>query len=411
MDVLVERVAGLDVHKDTVVAAVRTPGKGGRRDQQIRSFGTMTVDLLGLRDWLVALGVTRVGMEATGVYWKPVFYVLEEVIECWLLNAAHLKNVPGRKTDIADAAWIAQLTEHGLVRPSFVPPAPIRELRDLTRYRKAQIEERGREAQRLDKILQDAGIKLSSVASDILGKSGREMLEALVQGTRDPEVLAALARGALRKKIPDLRRALEGSFRAHHALIVGEILAKLDYLEEVIGRLSVEIDALVVPFGAELALLQTIPGVKRRAAECILAEIGPDMARFGSSAQLASWAGRCPGNNRSAGKSKSAKARKGSKWLAATLAECAESAGASKGTYLGAQYHRLRSRRGPLKARKAVEHSILVAVYNMLDRGVPYHDLGADWFLRRRPDAYARRLASQIEHLGYRVTLEPAEAA
>lgn len=411
MDVLVERVAGLDVHKDSVVACVRTPGKGGSRDQQIRSFGTMTVDLLGLRDWLLAMGVSRVGMESTGVYWKPVYYVLEDATECWLLNAQHLRNVPGRKTDVADAAWIAQLTEHGLVRPSFVPPAPIRDLRDLTRYRKAQIEERGREAQRLDKVLQDAGIKLSSVASDILGKSGREMLSALVSGTRDPDVLADLAKQALRKKIPALRRALQGNFRAHHALIVGEILAKLDYLEEVIARLSVEIDRLLAPFARELELLDTIVGVNRRAAECLISEIGVDMAQFGSSARLASWAGRCPGNHESAGRRKSGRATKGPKWLAATLSECAEAAGRSKNTYFGARFARIRGRRGHAKARKAVEHSILVAAYQVLDRKVAYHDLGADWYVKRRPDAYARRLAAQIEKLGYRVSLEPAETA
>jgi transposase len=227
MDVLVERCAGLDVHKDTVVACVRTPGKGGKRQQQVRSFGTMTADLLALRDWLIAMGVTLVGMESTGVYWKPVFYVLEDGLRCWLLNARHLRNVPGRKTDVKDAGWICQLVEHGLVRPSFVPPKPIRELRDLTRYRKAQIDERGREAQRLDKVLQDAGIKLSSVASDILGRSGRDMLFALISGTRDPEILAELARGTLRHKRPELRRALEGRFVSHHRLIVERILAKL----------------------------------------------------------------------------------------------------------------------------------------------------------------------------------------
>lgn len=411
MDVVVERCAGLDVHKDTVVACVRTPGRGGHRTEEIRTFGTMTVDLLALRDWLVAWAVTRVGMESTGVYWKPVFYVLEDSVECWLLNARHLRNVPGHKTDVADAAWICQLVEHGLVRASFVPPQPIRELRDLTRYRKAQIEERTRESQRLDKVLQDAGVKLSSVASDILGKSGRDMLDGLVAGTRDPEVLAELARGRLRTKIPTLREALTARFSAHHALLVGEILAKLDYLEEAIGRLSVEIDRLVTPFEAELALLDTIPGINRRNAEGILAEIGADMARFGSSARLASWAGMCPGNYESAGKSKSGRTRKGSKWLRTYLAEAAEAAGRTKTTYLSAQFARLRGRRGHAKARKAVGHSILVAAYHVLERQAPYQDLGADWFAKRRPEAHARRLAHQIEALGYRVTLELTDAA
>jgi transposase len=411
MDVVVERCCGLDVHKDTVVACARTPGAGGRREQQTRTFGTMTNELLALRDWLVAMGVSLVGMESTGVYWRPVFHLLEDAMECWLLNARHLRNVPGHKTDVKDAEWICQLVEHGLVRPSFVPPKPIRELRDLTRYRKAQIEERGREAQRLDKVLQDAGVKLSSVATDILGKSGRDMLEALVRGTRDPEVLAELARGRLRSKLPALREALTGRFSTHHALLVGEILAKLDYLDEAIGRLSVGIDRLIAPFEAEVGLLDTIPGVDRRTAEALIAEIGVDMGRFGSSARLASWAGMCPGNHESAGKRKSGKTPKGSKWLGAHLAEAAEAAGRSKGTYLGARFGRLRGRLGHAKARKAVAHSILVAAFHILDRGVPYHDLGADWFARRRPEAHARRLARQIEALGYRVSLEPLRAA
>lgn len=411
MDVVVERCCGIDVHKDTVVACVRTPGRGGRRDQETRTFGTMTNELLALRDWLVAIGVTLVGMESTGVYWRPVFHLLEDAMECWLLNARHLRNVPGKKTDVKDAEWICQLVEHGLVRPSFVPPRPIRELRDLTRYRKAQVEERGREAQRLDKVLQDAGVKLSSVATDILGKSGRDMLEALVSGTRDPEVLAELARGRLRVKLPALREALTGRFDAHHALLVGEILAKLDYLDEAIGRLSAGIDRLIAPFAPEVALLDTIPGVDRRTAEALVAEIGVDMGRFGSSARLASWAGMCPGNHESAGKRKSGRTSKGSKWLGAHLAEAAEAAGRSKGTYLGARFQRLRGRLGHAKARKAVAHSILVAAFHILDRRVPYKDLGPDWFARRRPEAHARRLARQIEALGYQVTLQPRAAA
>jgi transposase len=288
MDIVVERCAGLDVHKDTVVACVRTPGPDGRRVEQVRTFGTMTVELLALRDWLAALGVRLVGMESTGVYWKPPFYVLEDQVECWLLNARHLRNVPGRKTDVADAQWICQLVEHGLVRPSFVPPKPIRELRNLTRYRRAQIEERTREAQRLDKVLQDAGVKLSSVASDPLGVSGRRMLEALVGGTRDPEVLAELARGKLRAKLPALRQALQGRFGAHHGLLVGQILAKLDFLDEAIAALSAEIDRVIAPFEPQVALLDTIPGVDRRTAEGLIAEVGVDMARFGSAARLAS---------------------------------------------------------------------------------------------------------------------------
>lgn len=409
MDTIVERCAGLDVHKDIVVACVRVPGEGRGRRSEAATFGTTTPQLLALRDWLGAQGVTLVGMEATGVYWKPVFYALEDVMECWLLNARHLRNVPGRKTDMADAAWIAQLVEHGLVRPSFVPPRPIRELRNLTRYRKAQIEERAREAQRLDKILQDAGIKLSSVATDILGKSGRAMLAALVAGRSDPEALADLAQGQLRKKLPALREALTGGFSGHHALIVGEILAKLDYLDEAIGRLSVEIDKAIAPFAVQVELLDTIPGVNRRTAEALIAEIGVDMARFGSAARLASWAGVCPGQHESAGKAKSGKTRKGSRWLQAHLNQAAKAAARTKGTYLRAQYQRLKGRRGHAKATVAVEHSILVAAYHILDRGVPYADLGEDWFTRRHdPARRARKLADQIRALGYHVELKQA---
>jgi len=412
MDTVIERCAGLDVHKDTVVVCVRVPGPDGGRQQLIQTFGTTTTAVLALRDWLTAHGVTIVGMESTGVYWKPVYYVLEDALECWLLNARHLHKVPGRKTDIADAAWICQLVEHGLVRPSFVPPKPIRELRNLTRYRKAQIEERSRESQRLDKILQDAGVKLSSVASDVLGVSGRAMLGALVEGTRDPAVLAELARGALRKKIPALREALRGRFGPHHALLVGTILAKLEFLDDAIAQLSAEIEQVIAPFAHEAALLRTIPGVDRRNAEALVAEIGVDMSRFGAAGRLASWAGICPGNNESAGRQGSGKTRKGSKWLRTHLTEAAKAAGHAKGTYLAAQYARLRARRGSARATVAVAHSILVAAYHILERRQPYQDLGADHFRRRHSrEQQTRRLVRQIQALGYKVTLELVEAA
>jgi transposase len=411
MERVVERCAGLDVHKDTVMACVRVPGGDGERVQELREYGTTTVELLALRDWLLAWGVTVVAMESTGVYWKPVFYLLEDDFECWLLNAKHLKNVPGRKTDVADAAWIAQLVEHGLVRPSFVPPRPIRELRNLTRYRKALIQERTRESQRLDKILQDAGVKLSSVASRTLGASGKAMLEALVAGTRDPEALADLARGKLRAKIPQLRDALTGRFSDHHALVVGELLAHLDYLEEAVGRLSEAIEELVAPFADQVALLRTIPGVDRRTAEVLLAEIGPDMGRFPTAGHLASWAGMCPGNNESAGKHYSGRTRNGSKWLRDALVESAQAAARSKNNYLAAHYARLKGRRGHKRAVIAVGHSILVVAYHMLTRHQPYDDLGADYYLRRDGQAHARRLVRQLEHLGYDVTLHREDPA
>lgn len=412
MERVFRRVAGLDVHKDVVVACVRTPTPDGSRGVQTASFGTTTEDLLGLRDWLVGERVEVVGMESTGIYWKPIFYLLEDDLECWLLNARHLRNVPGRKTDVADAMWIAELVEHGLVRPSFVPPKPIRELRNLTRYRRAQIQERTRETQRLDKILQDAGIKLSSVASDILGMSGRAMLAALIDGRSDPAAMADLAKGRMRTKLPALTKALRGRFTAHHALLVGEIMAKLEFLDEAIGRLSAEIDRVMLPFARQRDLLDTIPGVNKRSAEELIAEIGVDMARFGSAARLASWAGVCPGHHESAGKSRSGKTRKGSKWLHSNLTESAKAASRTKGTYLSAQYTRLRGRRGHAKATVAVAHSILVSAFHLLDGDVPYQDLGADWFRHRHsPEHQARRLVRRLRTLGYDLKLPERSTA
>lgn len=409
MDVVIERCAGLDVHKDSVVATVRIA-----KEQLVEShsFGTTTAELLALRDWLAAHNVTVVGMESTGVYWKPVYYILEDDFECWLLNARHLRNVPGRKTDVADSAWIAQLVEHGLVRPSFVPPKEIRELRNLTRYRKAQIEERVRESQRLDKVLQDAGIKLSSVASDVLGVSSRAMLKAMIEGTRDPKVLSELAKGTLRKKIPALQQALTGRFGSHHALLVGTILTKIEILEEIIQRLSDQIEEVIAPFALAVEMLRTIPGVNRRVAEALVSEIGVDMDRFETSSRLASWAGVCPGQHESAGRSRSGKTRKGSKWLHAHLNEAAKAAASTKDTYLSAQYKRLRARRGHAKATVAVGHSILVAAFHILDKGVPYADLGADWFVTRHsPERHTKKLVTQLNALGFRVQLSPLEPA
>jgi transposase len=404
MEVVVDRCAGLDVHKDVVVACVRVPDGHGGRSSEFGEFATFTADLLALRDWLVSLGVTRVGMEATGCYWKPVFYVLEEALECWLLNARHLRNVPGRKTDMADAEWICRLMEHGLVRASFVPPPAIRELRNLTRYRKTRIEERTREAQRLDKVLQDAGVKLSSVAADVLGRSGRDMLDALVAGTKDPQAMAELARGQLRKKLPQLQAALSGRFGPHHAVLVGEILAHLDYLDESIERLSAEIDRVIAPFAEARDLLGTIPGVDRRIAEAIIGEIGVDMSRFPTAAHLASWAGMCPGQHESAGKSRHGTARKGNSWLQRHLAMAAMAAAHTKGTYLAAQYRRLVGRRGKKRARKAVGHTILTAAWHMLSTGVGWADLGEDYFDRRQsPEHRARRTFAELRSMGWSV--------
>jgi transposase len=414
MERLFERCAGLDIHKDTVVACVRVPGVDGKRDQETRTFGTTTEQLLVLLDWLRSWGVTLVGMESTGIYWRPVYYLLEDHMECWLLNAQHLRNVPGRKTDVKDAEWICQLVEHGLVRSSFVPPREIRELRDLVRYRKAQIEERTREVQRLEKTLQDAGIKLSSVASKVLGVSSRLMLDAMISGTHDPEVLAQLAKGQLRNKLPALREALEGRFTGHHALIVGRQLAHIDFLDEAIAELSQQVDEVIAPFANKVALLDTIPGVDKRTAELLIAEIGADMSVFPTHRHLASWAGICPGQNESAGKSRSGKTRKGSKWLRAGLTEAAKASSRTKGTYLSAQYQRLRGRRGHQKATIATAHSILVAAWHILSREVPYADLGDDYFIRRQAEhaeRYRNRLIHQLEKLGHKVTLEPIPEA
>ncbi len=401
---IVERAAGLDVHKDVIVAEAHLPGGVVEQGR----FATTTPGLLVLRDWLLTLGVTRVGIESTGVYWKSPYYLLEDVMQVWLLNARHMRNIPGRKTDVADASWICQLIEFGLVRPSFVPPEPIRQLRNLTRYRKAQIEERSREAQRLDKILQDAGVKLSSVASDILGKSGRAMLGALVAGTTDVAVLADLARGRLRTKIPALREALQSRFSAHHAVIVSAILAKLDFLEELIAGLSAQIETAIAPFAGQVQLLDTIPGVDQRTAQGLLAEIGADMQVFATAARLASWAAVCPGNHESAGRSASGKTRKGPRWLGIYLHDAAMSAVRTKNSYLSAQYARLRPRLGHNKALVAVEHSILVAIFHMLARDQPYYELGADYFIRREdPDRRARKLIRQLQAIGYTVHAQP----
>jgi transposase len=403
---IVERPGALDVHKVSVTACVRV-WRAGELEEHLAEFQTTVHGLLALRDWLEALGVKQVAMEATGVYWKPVWAVLEDRFELLLVNARAVKQVPGRKTDIKDAQWLCQLLEAGLLRASFVPPKPIRTLRNLTRYRKTQISDRQREANRLHKILEDTGIKLDCVASDILGVSGRAMLDALVSGTTDPDVLAELARGQLRKKIPALREALVGRFRDEHALIVGQILAHIDFLDEAIDRLSVEIEEQIRPFAPQRDLLMTIPGVKQRAAEVLIAEIGVDMSAFLTPKHLASWAKVSPGNDQSAGKRRSGKAGKGNKWLRATLNESANAAARTKNTYLAAQYQRLRGRRGHSKAVTAVGHSILTAAWHMLQTGELFRDLGGDYFIRQNPDRLTKRLVRQLEALGHHVTLTP----
>jgi transposase len=406
MDVIVQRPASLDVHKEQVTACARFPAADGGREQEVREFKTTVGGLLVLHDWLQAHGVTHVAMEATGVYWKPVWAILEDDFDCILVNARHVKNVPGRKTDVKDAEWLCQLLEAGLLAASFVPPKPIRQLRNFTRYRAAQIKERQREANRLHKALEDTGIKLDCVASDILGKSGRAMLDALCSGTTDPEVLADLAKGKLRKKIPALREALEGRFDCQHALLIGAILAHLDFLDEQIERLSDAIEEQLRPLLPAVELLCTLPGIETRSAQNILAEIGADMSVFPTAGHLASWAGLCPGNHQSAGKRKSGKTRKGSKWLDDTLKNSAMAAIRTNDSYLQAQYRRLKPRIGHGRALGAVKHSILCAIWHMLTNGELYRDLGGDYFRKRDPERQTRRLVAQLERLGHNVTLD-----
>jgi transposase len=413
MDVIVDRCAALDVHKKTVMACVRSPdGKGGRRSE-VREFATFTAELIRLRDWLVAAGVTQVAMEATGVYWKPVWHVLEDGgFELLLVNPRHVKNLPGRKTDVADAEWLTQLLECGLLRGSFVPPAAVARLRDLTRYRTKLIQERVRETQRVQKLLEDAGIKLDSVATDVLGVSGREMLEALIAGERHPEVLADKARTNMRRKIPELRQALVGRFDDHHGLLLRMHLDHVDQLSTMERRLDAEVDRLMAPFDEPATRLLTIPGVGKRVAEVVVSEIGVDMSRFPTAHHLASWAGLCPGQNESAGKHKSGRARKGNTALRAALCEAAWSTSRSS-NYLGAQYRRFLRRfgkKGEGKAIFAVAHTLIVIVWHVLASDTDtYDELGVDYFDRRSDtDARRRYLIRELEKLGNRVTLEPA---
>jgi transposase len=411
VEVLVERQSALDVHKAQVTACVRVPDGEGGRIQRVEQFQTTVPGLLAMADWLRAHQVTHVVMEATGDYWKPVWHLLEEDFELMLVNARHVKQVPGRKTDVSDAAWLCQLAEAGLLAPSFVPPKPIRDLRLLTRYRRTQIAERKREAQRLHKALEDTGIKLDCVATDILGKSGRAMLDALVAGTTDPEILADLALGKLRKKIPALRDALQGRFEPLHALLISSILAHLDFLDEHISGLSEAIEEQIAPFAAARDLLMTMPGVGQRTAEIVIAEIGVDMSQFPTAGHLASWAGQCPGNDQSAGKRRSGRTRKGSKNLNLALKDAAMAALRTNDTYLQALYRRKRSALGHGRAVGAVKHSMICACWHMLATGEIYTDLGGDYYQRRDPERQTKRLVAQLQRLGHTVTLQDAKAA
>jgi transposase len=408
MEVLIERVAGLDVHQATVVATVRVPGEGRGRHKVTATFGTMTPDLAALREWLQAYGVTHVALESTGVYWKPVYYMLEGAFTLLLINMRDLSHVPGRKSDVQDSDWLAQLLECGLLKASFVPPPEIRDLRDLTRYRGQQVGDRAQEVNRLHKVLEDAGVKLSTVASDVLGASGRAMLSALVEGTTDPVVLADLARGRLRQKLPLLQRALEGKFRPHHAFLIQQGLTKIDFLEEAIAQLTTELDRRLRPFEAMLQALDTIPGVDRIGAMSLVAETGGDMTRFATAAHLCSWAAMCPGQNESAGKRRSGKTRQGNRYLRGMLIQAGLGAMRTKDSALQAMYYRIARRRGHKKAVVAVGHQILEIAYYVMRDGVTYHELGADYFARRHHERAVRRHVKQLEALGFRVNIEKA---
>jgi transposase len=402
MDVLYTHCCGLDVHKKNVVACALTP-----EGKEIRTFSTMTEDLIALGDWLKAKGCTHVAMESTASYWKPIYNLLElEGFHVMVLNAKHIKNVPGRKTDVKDAEWIAGLLQHGLLQGSYIPNREQRELRELIRYRRSMIDERAREINRIQKVLEGANIKLSSVTTDILGKSGRTMIEAMIQGQENPQALSELAKGKLKSKKTDLQKAMHGFMGDHQKLMLETQLRHIDFLDEIIAKLDEEVKARMLPFEEDLELLDTIPGVGRRTAEQILAEAGTDMNQFPSAAHLCSWAGVAPGNNESAGKRKSGKAKKGNQKLRSALVEAARAASRTKDTYLASQYHRIAARRGANRAALAVAHSILTIVYHILKRRQPYIELGANYYEERKRQIVVKQSIKKLEVLGYKVTVE-----
>jgi transposase len=407
MDVIYPRCCGLDIHKKTVVACLMTSEPGELPVQTTRTFRTMTADLLALADWLHAESCTHVAMESTGVYWRPIYNVLEGLFTLLVVNAQHMKAVPGRKTDVKDAAWIAELLRHGLLRGSFIPSKPQRQLRELTRHRTTLVQDRARVINRLQMVLEDANIKLASVVTDIRGVSARAMLAALIAGERDVAALAELARGRMRTKRDQLAAALRGYFTAHHSFLVTEYLSQIDYLDEAIDRVSAAIDQHLVAELDAVALLDTIPGVSPRTAEILLAEIGTDMTRFPNARHLASWAGMCPGHYESGGKRLGGKTRKGNRWLRQALVEVAHVASKMKQTYLAAQYRRIAARRGKKRALIAVGHTILCLVYTLLTRRQSYQDLGATYFDTLDQHRVERRLVQRLERLGYQVSLQP----
>jgi transposase len=410
MNVLYERCCGLDIHKKSVVACLITPHPQGK---QIRTFGTMTGDILAMADWLQEAGCTHVAMESTGVFWKPIYNLLEGEFELLVVNAQHIKAVPGRKTDVKDAEWIADLLQHGLLRASFIPDQEQRDLRELTRYRTTLVRERADTINRLHKVLEDANIKLAGVATDIVGVSARAMLEALLSGQSDPTALADLAKGRLREKSDALLAALSGRVRSIHCFMIAQHLGHIDHLDASIERVSQLIEEKSRPFVSEgeMELLDSVPGISERVAQVLIAEVGTNMSRFPTAEHLASWAGMCPGNNQSGGKRGSGQTRKGSPWLKQVLMEAAHGAVRTKGSYFGAQYHRLRGRRGSKRAMVAVAHSILVVVYYVLSRHVSYQELGGNYFDERERQMVEKRAVRRLEKLGYQVQLVPIQQA
>jgi len=407
MEVLYERCCGLDVHKKLVVGCLIVPSSDGKPIKQIRSFGTMVKDLLALNDWLKTAGCSHIAMESTGSYWKPVYNLLEGQFEILVVNAQHIKAVPGKKTDIKDSEWLADLLQHGLLKASFIPSAPQRELRELLRYRTSLVEERVRALNRVQKVLEDSNIKLASVVSDINGVSARAMLAKLLAGETNPEQIADLARGRLREKREQLVEALAGKLKAHHCFMLSELLGQVDFLDEVVERVNGEIEERMRPLEQAIARLDTIPGVNQRIAQIVLGEVGEDLSRFASAGHLASWAGLCPGNHQSAGKNYSGKTRKGNGALRQALVEAAHGAAASKQTYLRAQFRRIASRRGKKVAVVAVAHTILVIIYHLLTKQQDYQELGESYFDEREKQAVEKRLVKRLEGLGYQVSLKP----
>lgn len=408
MEAIYTCCCGLDVHRKSVAACVRRLGPDGSLSQETRTFGAMTRDILEMADWLAEHGVTHVALEATGVYWKPLYNLLEDRFTLLLVNARHVKHVPGRKTDVKDCQWLAQLLQAGLLKGSFIPPRPQRELRDLTRHRSQLVGEKTRVANRLQQVLEDANIKLGTVATDILGASGRDMLKAMIAGEQDPEKLADLARRQLRNKIPELRQALEGKVTDHHRFLVGQLLSQVEHLEDQIEALSRRIEEVSGPFASAMAKVATLPGFDQRSAQNVVAEIGPDLAPFPTAAHLASWAGVCPGNNESAGKRKSGRTTQGNRWLRTALVQGAWAATRKKDSYFQAQYRRLAGRRGKKRSLFAVAHSLLTVIYHMLTTGSTFKDLGGDYFDKLNAKRLLPHLVKRIKDLGYQVTLEAA---